>query len=237
MNLEVIPYDCEGTTLTGYLARPVTGQQVPGVLVAHEAAGMNDHVKARAAALAELGYAAFAIDMYGAEPSSREKADTRHTELFETPGLVLKRATAGLRTLAAQARVDASRLAAIGYCQGGITVLELARNGAPILAAIGFHPGYIRPNGSQDGPISAKVLMMSGTQDPYASREDFAGFSVEMAARARDWQLHLFGGVAHTFTNPAIDALGRPGMRYDAVADRRSWAMMRALLEECFEAS
>jgi len=234
MSLQPVPYDCEGTTLTGYLAMPMSDQPVPGVLVAHEAVGVSDHVKSRAAALADIGYAAFALDMYGSVPSSPEESNGLHTELFDVPGLLLNRANAGLRTLAAQPGVDSSRLAAIGFCQGGITVLELARTGAPILAAIGFHPGYIRPNGSQDGPIAAKVLMMSGTEDPYASPDDFAGFSTEMRARATDWQLHLFGGVAHTFTNPAVDALGLPGMRYDAGADRRSWAMMHTLLEECF---
>ena len=149
--------------------------------------------------------------------------------------LFLRRATAGLRTLAAQPLVDALRLAAIGFCQGGITVLELARANAPIFAAIGFHPGYVRPNGSQDGPIAAKVLMMSGTEDPYASREDFAAFSIEMAAKARDWQLHLFGGVGHTFTDPAIGTFGLPGVACHAAADRMSCTMMRTLLEICFE--
>jgi dienelactone hydrolase len=208
---------------------------VPGVLVAHDASGVNDHVKSRAEALAELGYAAFALDLYGVQGFPRDEMVGRHTELVETPGLFLERATAGLRTLAAQPLVDASRLAAIGFCQGGITALELARADAPILAAIGFHPGYIRPNGSRDGPIASKVLMMSGTEDPYASRDDFAAFSTEMAAKARDWQLHLFGGVGHTFTDPTIDALGLPGMAYDAAADHMSWAMMRTLLEICFE--
>ena len=235
MSLEAIVYDCCGTTLTGYLAKPATDQPVPGVLVAHDASGVNDHVNSRAAALAELGYAAFALDLYGVRGFPREEIVGRHTELVESPGLFLERATAGLRTLAAQPLVDASRLAAIGFCQGGITVLELARANAPILAAIGFHPGYIRPSGSHEGPIAAKVLMMSGTDDPYASREDIEAFSTEMAAKARDWQLHLFGGVGHTFTDPAINALGLPGMAYDAAADRMSWGMMRTLLEICFK--
>jgi dienelactone hydrolase len=235
MNLEAIVYNCGGMELTGYFAMPASGQPVPGVLVAHDASGVNDHVKSRAVSLAELGYVAFALDLYGVQGFPRDDILGYHTELVETPGLLLKRATAALRTLAAQPLVDGSRLAAIGFCQGGITVLELARADAPILAAIGFHPGYIRPNGSQDGPITSNVLMMSGTEDPYASRDDFAAFSTEMAAKARDWQLHLFGGVGHTFTDPTIDALGLPGMAYDAAADRMSWAMMRSLLEICFE--
>jgi dienelactone hydrolase len=186
MNLQPIVYDCGGAKLTGFFAIPETDRPVPGVLVAHDASGVNDHVKSRAEALAELGYAAFALDLYGVRGFPREEMVVRHTKLVETQGLFLARATAGLLTLAAQPLVDASRLAAVGFCQGGITVLELARAGAPILAAIGFHPGYIRPNGSQDGPIASKELMMSGTQDPYASRDDFAAFSTEMAAKAAD---------------------------------------------------
>jgi dienelactone hydrolase len=236
MHLEPIVYECDGTTLTGYLAMPETDRPVPGVLVAHDASGVNDHVTSRAVALAELGYAALASDLYGVRGFPREEMTDRHTQLFETPGLLLVRARAGLDALTAQPHVDASRLAAIGFCQGGVTVLELARANAPVLAAIGFHPGYIRPKGSQDGPIAAKVLMMSGTEDPYACREDFDAFTTEMAAKARSWQLHLFGGVGHAYTDSAIDALGLPGMAYDVVADRTSWAMMQTLLKICFEA-
>jgi dienelactone hydrolase len=234
LNLEPIVYDCSGTRLTGYLAMPATNTPVPGVLVAHDASGVNDHIKSRAAALAELGYAAFALDLYGVEGFPRDETLARHTELVDSYGLLVKRARAGLRTLATQPRVDPSRLAAIGFCQGGVTALELARAGEPILAAIGFHPGYLRSNGSPDGPITARVLMMSGTEDPYASPEQFATFSREMSAKARDWQLHLFGGVGHTFTDRTINALGLPGLAYNAAADRRSWAMMCLLLQECF---
>jgi dienelactone hydrolase len=221
--------------LTGYLAMPETDRPVPGVLVAHDASGVNDHVNSRAAALAELGYAAFALDLYGVRGLPRDEMVVRHTELVESPGLLRERATAGLRTLASQPLVDASRLAAIGFCQGGITVLELARAGEPILAAVGFHPGYMRPKGSLDGQIAAKILMMSGTADPYASHEDFTSFSIEMAAKARDWQLHLFGEVGHSFTDKAVDALALSGMAYNAIADRTSWAMMLTLIGICFE--
>ena len=235
MTPEPIVYNCDATKLTGYLVMPATDRPVPGVLVAHDASGVNDHTRSRAMALAELGYAAFALDLYGVERFPREEMAARHAKLIDTPGLFLRRARAGLHTLAAQPLVDLTRLAAIGFCQGGVTVLELARAGEPILAAIGFHPGYLRSNGSPEGPIAARVLMMSGTNDPYASFADFAAFSAEMSAKAQDWQLHLFGGVGHTFTDRRIDALHLPGMAYDAAADRRSWGMMRTLLKECFE--
>jgi dienelactone hydrolase len=233
MGLQRIAYECEDVTLTGYLALPEAEGQAPGVLVAHEATGVGDHVRSRALALAELGYVAFALDLYGIEGFPRDEQVARHTELMDRPGLFLSRAKAGLHVLAAQPSVDTNRMAAIGFCQGGATVLELARACEPIRCAIGFHPGYVRSAGSPDGPISAKILMMSGSDDPLATEDLLANFATEMTQKGADWQLHLFGGVGHTFTNPSIDALHLPGFAYDAAADRRSWAMMRLLLEEC----
>ena len=232
MALRPIRYDAGGLTMTGYLADGSGGRRAPGILIAHEAPGMSEHVQVRAAALADLGYVAFALDMYGAAGFPLEEAMGRHAELMSTPGLIYSRARAALDLLASQPGVDPSRLAAIGYCQGGVTSLELARGGAPIRCAVGFHPGLKRPAGSPDRPIAAKVLMMIGDADPVVPPEDRRQFGIDMDAAGADWQLHVFGGVGHSFTNRAVDALGFPGFAYDAVADRRSWAMMRALLDE-----
>lgn len=221
--------------MTGYLADGSAGKRVPGVLVAHEALGVNDHVKARAQALAELGYVAFALDLYGEASLSLEAARARHTELMAAPGAIFRRASAALQVLASHQSSDDDRLAAIGFCQGGITSLELARGGAPIRAAIGFHPGLMRPAGSPDGKISAKVLMMVGDGDPVIPPADRAAFAQSMTVAGADWQLHVFGGVGHSFTNKAADALSIPGFGYNAAADRRSWALMRATLEEAFQ--
>jgi dienelactone hydrolase len=229
-----IKYAADGISMTGYLADGSSGKRVPGVLVAHEALGVNDHVKARAQALAALGYAAFALDLYGEANLSLETARARHVELMAAPGAMFRRAQAALQVLASHQSVDDSRLAAIGFCQGGITALELARGGAPVRCAIGFHPGLMRPAGSPDGKISAKVLMMVGDSDPVIPPEDRAAFALEMNAAGADWQLHVFGGVGHSFTNKAADALNIPGFAYSASADRRSWALMRATLEEAF---
>jgi dienelactone hydrolase len=136
--------------------------------------------------------------------------------------------------LAGRPEVDPARLAAVGFCQGGIVALELARAGAPIRAAIGFHPGLKRPTSSADGHITAKVLMMIGDADPVVPVEDRVAFARDMDAVGADWQLHLYGGVGHSFTNPDVDALGYPGFRYDKRAARRSWATMQALLDEVF---
>ena len=235
--LTPISYEVGGATLVGYLAGGAEDRTAPAILVAHEAPGMNDHVKGRAQRLAELGYVAFALDLYGGEGFSLEEARARNTEIVRTPGLMVRRAAAALDILRAQARVDRERVGAIGFCQGGIAALELARAGAPIGCAIGFHPGLKRPAGSPDGPISAKVLMMIGDADPVVPQEDRLAFAREMDAKGADWQLHVFGGVGHSYTNPAADALGFPGFSYDERADRRSWAMMLGLLEEVFGVS
>jgi dienelactone hydrolase len=234
METRTIVYDCEGTRLTGYFADSAPHTEKPAVLVAHEAFGMNDHIRGRTRRLAELGYAAFALDMYGAEGFSLPEAVSRHIELMSAPGLMLARASAALRLLTTLPGVDRKRMAAIGFCQGGITALELARGGAPIRGAVGFHPGLMRPAGSLDQPIQAKVLMMIGDQDPDVPAEDRAGFAAEMDRKQVDWQLHLFGGVGHAYTNPDIDRLNKPGYGYNPFADKRSWMMMLALFEEAF---
>ena len=238
------PYPAgDGLTCAGWLADGSGGRRAPGVLVAHEAPGaygeLGDNVRRRATLLAERGWVALALDMYG-EAHTLEEAIPAHQALTATPGLMLARARAAFDALAAHPHVEPKRIAAIGFCQGGMTSLELARANAPGLrAAIGFHPGLLRPAGSPDGaPIAAKVLMLVGDDDPVAPPEHRAAFAAEMKARQADWQLHLFGGVGHSFTEPKADEFaqkyGMAGFGYDAAADRRSWAMALDLLDEAF---
>lgn len=227
-----ITYEAGGVEMTGYLADGSDGRRAPGVLVAHEATGLSPLNRRRADDLAAAGYVAFAIDLYGVKDLPLEEARRHGSMLMQTPGLMYARARAGLDVLAAQPNVDASRLAAIGFCQGGITSLELARHRAPIRCAVGFHPGLMRPAGSPDGPIDAAVLMMIGEDDPVVPHTDRLAFAQSMTAAGADWQLHVFGGVGHSYTNPDIGALGWEGFRYDAAAERRSWKMMLDFLEE-----
>jgi dienelactone hydrolase len=219
--------------LTGVLVDGSQGAPAPGVLVAHEAPGRDERMVTWACKLASAGFVALALDLYGA-PFSMANAMTRHEEMMQTPGLMLSRASAALDALVAQPNVDRHRLAAVGFCQGGIVAAELARAGAPILCAIGFHPGLLRPVGSPDGPITAKMLMMVGDRDPVVPPAHRIAFASEMDQKGADWQLHVFGGVGHTYTNPGIDALGMAGFRYDAKAERRAWALAMSLLEEVF---
>lgn len=233
MEQRSLTYMADGIEFEGVL---IAGRQIgraPGVLVAHEAPGRDQRMILWAHKLAEAGYVALALDLYGA-PFSMAEAMSRHQHLMETPGLMLRRAWAALDALAEQPDVDRNRMAAVGFCQGGIVAAELARGDAPILAAIGFHPGLSRPAGSPDGPINAKVLMMVGDRDPVVPKAERQAFAAEMDAKGVDWQLHLFGGVGHMYTNPVANALGRDGFGYNAKAEHRAWSMALSLLDEVF---
>lgn len=232
----IIEYSHQGVTLRGHLFA-AAGNMAPGVLVAHEAPGLNEHVKARAQALAAIGYTAFALDLYGEEGFPLSEALERHASLMSSPGLIRARAEAALDVLASSNDVDSSRLSAIGFCQGGITALELARAGVPIRSVAGFHPGLTRPAGSSDHAIGARILMMVGSDDPVIPPEHREAFAQEMTGKGADWQLHIFGGAGHSFTNPAVDAIAQPGFRYDARADRRSWQMALSFLDETLSAA
>lgn len=234
---QTIDYFSGGLRMTGYLADGSGGDgQAAGVLLAHEAPGMSALMRQRADTLAALGYVAFALDLHGAVDFDQAESRRRHVELMETPLLIRDRATAALAVLAGQPGVDPTRIGAVGFCQGGITVMELARARAAIRCAIGFHPGLRRPGGTPEGPIDARVMMMVGDDDPLAPPEDRTAFAAEMAAAGASWEMHLFGGVQHAFTNVGIEALGMPGFHHDARATRRSWDMMLDMLVETLAA-
>ena len=234
MELHEIKYKDDGVALTGILADGSNGKLAPGILIAHEALGVGDLVKQRARMLAERGYIAFALDMYGAPDLPLEEAQRRSRALMADAGVMRRRARAALDVLKARPHCDSSRLAVVGFCLGGIVALELARDEAPIRCAVGFHPGFMRPTGSTTGKLSAIILMMIGDDDPIVPSEDRAAFVREMSEARADWQLHIFGGVGHSYTNKAIDALSYPGFAYDETADRRASAYMHALLDEVF---
>ena len=180
---------------------------------------------------------AFALDYLGGGRSqSLERAQARLGELFEDPAATRRLALAGYDVLVAQPGVDPDRLAAVGFCFGGVMALELARSDVALRAAIGFHPGFAASRVGDSANITASVLMMCGAEDPVVSADDRRRFEDEMrAAHVADWTLEVYGGVGHSFTNPDIAARGLPGLfAYDERADRRSWASMRNLLDEVF---
>jgi dienelactone hydrolase len=235
MKTASIEYRVDGTLLTGYLADEAErGPGRPGVLVVHQGRGLADHTRERARMLAELGYVAFALDMFGETARDMEHAMKLIQELAANPMLLRKRALAGLDQLRQQAKVDWKRLAAIGYCFGGVVVLELARLDAGLAAVAAFHPALTNLPEQDDRRIACKVMVCAGDADPLIpvpSREKFVAL---MRASGADWQLLLYGGAGHSFTDKDVDALGMNGFSYHAPTDRRSWAAMRELLQEAF---
>jgi dienelactone hydrolase len=210
----------------------------PGVLVVPEGGGINDHPKSRARRLAELGYVALACDMYGnAEYTTDAK---RRTELIQSlrsdPKKLRARALAGLEALSEARFVDRSRMAAIGYCFGGLTVLELARSGANLRGVVSFHGILETKDPAEKGAVRAKVLACHGVEDPFVSPEQVAAFVAEMRAAGVDWQLVTYANAGHGFTRPDSGSMGIQGVFYEARADVRSWAMMKSFLEEVFGA-
>lgn len=231
-----VEYEVDGVLMRGYLALPEEGTSWPGVLIAHEGNGLDDFQLTKAPRLAELGYAAFALDYYGGRKVFGDRDEMMHgvIELASDADRVRARARAGLDVLLAEPGVDAGRIAAIGYCFGETVVMELARTGADVKAVVGFHPGLniLRPGDSRH--IKGKVLMCVGADDPVVPPESRRAFEEEMRAACLDWRMILLGGVEHSFTHPFADTLGIPGLRYDAAAAERSWRAMLDLFAEVF---
>jgi dienelactone hydrolase len=227
-----IAYPIDGKTYTGYLADGSNAGKAPGVLVCHQGGGLTDHARERARMVAELGYVAFALDMYAEVATSMPQAMALITSLVQDRPLLHKRANAGLDVLKAQATTDTSRLAAIGYCFGGGVVLELARTNPELACVVAFHPGLTGLPETDDRKIAGKVMVCAGVLDPLiptAARERFIAL---MNAAGADWQLLTYGQAGHSFTDRTVDAMNMPGFLYHERTDKRSWAAMRALFDE-----
>jgi dienelactone hydrolase len=235
MRTQDIPYTSGVKTLTGYLAEPDGAGPRPGILVCHQGNGLSEHSRERARMLAQEGCTAFALDMYGQTATSREQAMTLLQGLTSDPAELRRRALAGLDVLKAQSGVDASRLAAVGYCFGGAVVLELARAPSELKCVVAFHPGMAGPVAlpdEDDRPVGPKVMICAGADDPLipaAAREKFAEL---MNAAGADWQFISYSGAAHSYTDKSVDAMNMPGFKYHAPTDRRSWTHMKALFNE-----
>jgi dienelactone hydrolase len=237
---QTIEYEHDGNVLEGYLAYDdsVKGTR-PGVLVIHEWWGINDYIKKRTELLAQLGYIAFAADIYG----KGLRAQTRE-EAMKLAGkyrsgsdrtLLRTRAKAGLDILKKNSLTDAKRVAAIGYCFGGTTVLELARSGADVAGVVSFHGGLDTPNTADAKNIKGKVLALTGADDPRVNPEQVLAFEDEMRKAGVDWYLVAYGNAVHSFTNPDSGTDNSKGAAYNEKADMRSWQAMKDFLEELFK--
>jgi dienelactone hydrolase len=225
------------TVLEGYLAYDdsVEGRR-PGVVVVHEWYGLNDYARRRARMVAELGYVAFAADIYGKgkRAGNSEEAAALSAPYRKDRGLMRARANAALKRLKGYGFVDPARTAAIGYCFGGTTVLELARSGADVVGVVSFHGGLDTPDPGDARNIKGRVLALHGAEDPFVGPDKAEAFRREMSGAGVDWQMVYYGGAVHSFTNPASGSDPSDGTAYNERADRRSWKAMKVFLEEVF---
>jgi len=237
MRTETIDYQDGSVTLKGYLAyNDQTSQKQPGILVMPEAFGLGAHAKERANRLAALGFVALAADPYGngLETKDLQEAIKHASALREDPAKFRQRARVALDKLASLPQVDASRLAMIGYCMGGTFSLELARDGAPLRGVVSFHGGLETQQPAAAGQVKAKVLVCHGADDPFVPPAQVNAFAEEMTKAGADWQVISYGGTVHSFTNPAANSIGTPGLAYNKQSDERSWKAMREFFEEIF---
>jgi dienelactone hydrolase len=213
-----------------------TGKR-PGILVVHEAWGLGEHAMERAKMLAREGYIALAADMYGDRRLAGDLPQAMELigELRTDPGKLRQRAKSALAALGAQPNVDASRLAAIGFCFGGTTVLELARCGADVKGVVSFHGGLQTAAPAEPGAVTPKVLVCTGADDPMIPPDQVTAFEEEMRKAGADWQVIAYGNTVHSFTNPdAGKTVKLDGVAYNAQTDKRSWAAMRSFFDEIF---
>ena len=207
----------------------------PGVIVSHAWGGLGAFEQSRAAELAKLGYAAFALDLYGKGirgSSPDENAGLMQPLLDDRP-LLQSRMTRAVEIAGEQNIVDASRLAAIGYCFGGLCVLDLARTGAAVHGVVSFHGLFNPPGNTEGNSIRAKVLALHGWDDPMVPPERVLALATELTEAGADWQIHGYGQTLHAFTNPGAQDPDN-GTQYDEAADRRSWRAMTDFLAELF---
>lgn len=235
---EVIEYKQGDAVLEGYLAYDdaVKGKR-PSVLIVHEWMGVNPYVKKRAEQLAKLGYVAFAADIYGkgVRPKNSDEAAAESKKYKTDRQLMRARVNAGLDVLKKHKLVDTKRTAAIGYCFGGTTVLELARGGADINGIVSFHGGLDSLNPNDAKNIKGKVLALHGGDDPFVPAEQVAAFQDEMRKANVDWHMVVYGGAVHSFTNPDAGNDNSKGAAYNEKADKRSWEDMKQFFSEIFK--
>ena len=236
--IKLVPVDYTegGTSLQGYLAYDdaVTSPR-PGILIAPEWWGLTDYPQARAKQLAELGYVAFAVDMYG---KGLTTDDPKQAEAWMTPFLkdrskARSRMQAAYDTLKKQPQVDGAKIAAIGYCFGGACALELARAGADLSAVVAFH-GNLTVDQKAAGELKPKILICTGADDAFVPADQVIAFIEEMKEAKADYQINVYANAVHAFTNPKADEHHIPNIAYNAAADHRSFEAMTALFKECW---
>jgi len=228
-----VTYNDQQTALTGVLAWDDGAPgPLPGLLLVHGGAGLDDHAKGQARRYAGHGYAVLAGDMFGEGVAGhRERVMACLTGLRDDPPSLARRAQAGLAALAGCPETD-GRLAAVGFCFGGLAVLTLARSGADLRGVVSIHGSLATAKSAQPDMVKPKVLACHGALDPHVPLADVTRFAEEMSHAQADWQLIMYGGAVHGFTHEHAVPGAIPGVAYDALADRRSFLAARTFLTE-----
>ena len=229
----LIEYADGDTSLEGYLAWDDSETPKPGVIVSHAYHGRSEFECEKARKLAEMGYVGFALDLYGKGVLGQSPDESRELmqPFLQDRAMLQNRLRISLETVRELEQVDESRVAAMGFCFGGLCVLDLARTGADIKGVISLH-GLFHPPGNIPSPkISAKVLALHGWDDPMAQPDTVLALADELTAAGADWQVHAYGNTLHSFTNPAANNPAA-GTAYNADADRRSWQSCQDFLAE-----
>ena len=231
-----LAYQDGATRLTGYLARPdQTSGTAPGIVIIHQWMGVTDHEKRTADELAKLGYTALAADIYGegVHPANAQEAGVQAGIYKNDRNLYQRRIRAALEVLKVQKGVDPGRLAVIGFCFGGTGALEAARGGLPVKGVVSFHGGLDIPADRPIQPITAKVLVCHGADDPFTSK-DVPGFQDEMRKAKADYTFIAYAGAVHAFTQKEAGNDPSKGAAYQEAAARRSWQHMKDFFKELF---
>ena len=236
-----VEYTAQGTVMKGYFAydENIKGKR-PGVLIVHEWWGLNEYARKRARMLAELGYNALAVDMFGEgkEAMHPDDAGKFSSELMKNFDVAKARFAAAMDFLKQQPTADPTRVAAIGYCFGGGVVLNMARQGVDLKGVASFHGSLTAVKPAQPGSVRAKILVLSGGADKFITPEQIEAFKQEMKAAGADFRFISYPGVLHSFTNPEATELGKKfnmPIGYNAEADEESWAELKGFLNQIFK--
>ena len=236
MKAENYQYHDGNETFEGFLVSHDDKRARPGVIISHAWGGLGDFEKEKAQAVAELGYTVLAIDVYGKGVRGNSIDENRELmgRYLSDRALLRQRVNNGLATLKNLDTVDSDKVAAMGYCFGGLCVLDLARSGADVNGVISLHGIFAAPENLSNELIKAKVLALHGYDDPMATPENLKDFCTEMTDAGVDWQVHAYGLTYHAFTNPAANDPGM-GTVFSPNANKRSWQAVENFLAELFE--
>jgi dienelactone hydrolase len=232
-----VEYKIGHEVFEGLFVYPQTSKsKIPGVLMVHNWLGLSDETKRQAERVAKLGVAVFAVDVYGKGIRAKEakEAIALSGQYKSDRNLFRERLKRGLEVLREQKGVDGGEVVAVGYCFGGTGVIELARAGADVKAVVSFHGGLDSPNPADGKNIKARVVVLQGADDPYVKPADILAFQNEMRSHGVDWQMTVYGGAVHSFTDIGAGSDVKTGAAYDEKADKRSFQAFTDLLNDLF---